>query len=383
MKLIRLYPNVYCDIIENKALFFDITSKSIQQFKFSKIVAIPNKTSLIVSAFPEDQQFQNIIHHFGYIDEVDDCHIDVLTDYSTEVSEYYENLLNLQCDSLYVAQKFVTNLLVDLTGEHGMTFNSKKGGSIMSGTTLSHLFRIFYKFKRLRIIHFESNWESIQLLTPIVEQYPQIKDMIHVTFPLEEFLHHKKEILSSYKLIDLSIADIGSISVNDLIKIQSNSHVRHILVDVKSPEDFVLFEELVSSSEKLHIRLSNLSKIKFLQDYLTYDLATELKDRESKYQLIRKEYINPLYWGKLFISSNGDILFNHECSIGNIMSWDNIDFSLLTNSKKSLWRMIRKEFELCNMCINRNLCHPLTLVEANNHLVFCNKNKERYEVYES
>lgn len=87
-------------------------------------------------------------------------------------------------------------------------------------------------------------------------------------------------------------------------------------------------------------------------------------------ELIHNEWINPLYWGDLFIDTNGNVLCNEKQIIGNILKWDEIKFHKLIE-KGSLWRATRKQFHHCSKCLFRNICPPLSGIELYNKETYC------------
>ena len=85
-----------------------------------------------------------------------------------------------------------------------------------------------------------------------------------------------------------------------------------------------------------------------------------------------REYLNPLYWGTLFIDFDGTIFMNMNKTIGNINTWEEIKFDKLL-CIESFWRLIRKNFSPCKGCSLMNVCPPVSLIEEVTNKHYCMK----------
>lgn len=375
MKLIRLYPSVYVDVCKNTALFCNVAKQYIQQFDFEKIIKVPNKTSLIVSEFNNNHFIDTCIEKFGRVDDIGEYEIDVLTDYFTDIDQYYKKTITQCWESWYVGKNYITRLTVDLTGRKNNPFSCARECSNMSEKVLSCLFKNIHKLEKLESIYFESNWETLIILSMIIKRYPLVYYKTRINIEYEDYLQHENEILLLYEQINVIIYDVKKTDIESLSKLLKTNRVQSVFIEINNCSDYETYSFLASfSPQKIRIKIGNKIHLDDLHKLLLYDKCSVLESVKTKVQLIKQEYINTLYWGEMIVCSNGDVLLNQNSCVGNVIDWDNIEFCLLINSDKSLWRMVRNKYEPCIQCLYRNLCPSLTMFESQNNTVFCTHN---------
>ena len=155
------------------------------------------------------------------------------------------------------------------------------------------------------------------------------------------------------------------------------------VLNSKSVSILFMFEK--SSDASLLNKLSRIPNIKikvmplyddnysFLYRYLKYSKKDIFTGRHNINGILRKELINDLYWGKLFVECSGDVLSCPDRKLGSIKDGI-VEYSSLLG-KDSLWLATRNRFDPCKSCNFKCFCPPLSLIEIVSGNTFCHLNK--------
>ena len=146
--------------------------------------------------------------------------------------------------------------------------------------------------------------------------------------------------------------------------LSSNDEIR-LFVASKNEYDFA--QEIYNSINRCKITIRpdirRATKV-FLNEFVLLDESELLKSKLTRLDFIRKLSINPIFWGNIFISVNGEIYSNlYGSPIGTIHD-SPMDISLrCIEDNNSLWRACRPSISPCNKCIYRLLCPPISNME--------------------
>lgn len=107
----------------------------------------------------------------------------------------------------------------------------------------------------------------------------------------------------------------------------------------------------------------NGKNISFFEKYIFNDLDAILDTPIDKQTIFRRQHLNEIFFGKIFIIPDGDVYANLNCqSIGNIkrMPLSEIIFNEMSNS--TIWFKLREE-GICKKCLNKYLCPSISNYE--------------------
>ncbi len=381
MLLIRLLPYVYCDVEENTVMFYNTLNGDIKSQSFLRIFSSPNRNTLFVSEESNTKCLINTeeIKSFGYIDSVKNDKITILSDYSSTIPKSYDNITNDKSVDNNTAQTCVTRLSIDLIGNSSKVFSLGDANACsskhMKEETLNKLMNSLTYFKNIGQINIKVCWTMIERYHQQFAYIANYHKILYFNIFFSDYKAHSNRIINLCNKVDVTIQSIHDLTSSDLRIIQSE-HVRNIYLVIRSTNDLELYQHWqLWRYKNIHIHLDYSMEINELKNILSYDLGDITTGNISKNNLIRQEYINPLYWGELYINADGSIWISPNESIGNVLEWSAINFNDVINAKKSLWRKVRKDFHLCNKCLYRNICPPLSAIELYHDTVFCNQNK--------
>lgn len=108
----------------------------------------------------------------------------------------------------------------------------------------------------------------------------------------------------------------------------------------------------------------NGHNLEFFKEYIYLDLEDIIEEPISRKTIFRHQVLNDNFFGKLFIMPSGEVFSNLNFKpIGNIKNFSlkELVYKEIIDSKA--WLKVRNKETPCDMCINRDLCPPLSNYE--------------------
>ena len=374
MLLIRLYPYIYCDILNNRILLFDTFSKEIRLIHTMKSIINANTNSFFLDE-PNSEKFyiQNKIGNYGIVNIVEDNNVKVLSDYSSLLSERLKEMMKIT-DNKYVVEKCVSRIFLNLSAIEvvNMGFYTASCSISEGGRTLLSLKNNITRFRNRYSVHINVDEGSLLRLKELLKVLDK-KENVYIYIPYDSFIKSKPSIIGSFKNKTIIVNSISDICLSELNELSYDEGI-NIVICINNADDYLFIKNSVIGNNRRIRYTYNLSaEIETLKKILEFEIRDVKSLNQTKYDLIRKEYINSLYWGDIYIDNLGYIQLGENKSIGNINDWESIAFSKLIMDENSIWGKKRKDFFPCHECIYRNLCPPLSICEMTKKIAFCNK----------
>ena len=147
---------------------------------------------------------------------------------------------------------------------------------------------------------------------------------------------------------------------------------------VESEEEYYLLEKL-QMREVYKYTLKpyfNGSNVDFLQKYVFLDECDIKGELHNKNQIFRKKTLNENFYGKLYVSPDGDVYANmNYASLGNIREKTLYELVYSEFKIRGAWFLTRDKCESCKKCEFRYLCPSISNMElVMNKFDLCMKN---------
>ena len=142
---------------------------------------------------------------------------------------------------------------------------------------------------------------------------------------------------------------------------------------VYNSDDLKMLNTLpVDIKNTINISFSPYAEVSLLDKYLSYNTRNICKYAPKTIKdILKNEFINKLNWGKLIVDSDKKVYTSIiSDAIGTL---DVIRLEEIMDSTHSFWLKTRSQFPLCQGCVYRNLCPPLTLYEVLHNRVYCHE----------
>lgn len=372
MMLIRLYPYVFIDNVENKIILYNMTIPSFHIFEIEGDITISNRNAFFMDFTNANAKTARDIEAYNYGVSERECSVSEisLSDYSTEI---YEGLKFLPENLRYDAKTIVKRLFVNLSNSIDVFTGYKR--DIRGCGVVNYEYELrchIFEFTSLTNVVLFINKFSFSLFRDFYKTIlPLYK--IEVVIPLFDYLILFKEFteLGICDII-LLVYDIEEESIYNLLPLMVCDKVVQVNLYVRKEEDLCLLDKYsLLANDKVRIKINPKSDLAELEKILSYDIKQLLSMQVSKNKCIRNEWINSNFWGDVYIDENGNILLNSQKTIGKISEWNNAHFYELI-SEESLWRETRCKKDKCKDCLFRNICPPISLVEKMFNSTFCN-----------
>ena len=224
---------------------------------------------------------------------------------------------------------------------------------------------------------------KINILGGNIFEYIQYDELIN-------YLNSLKQVKDYY----LYYKDDIRTSKISMIESNSNSNIK-LLIDFPIQEDKLIkvskyFKEFrialtavfiienekdLKSADKLSVKYSfdstqynpyyNSSNLDFFKTHIFIDKEDIIGSKPTKNDLFTNQTINSHYFGKLIVSSNGDIYSNPNLPKIGIIKDSIYDIVFKSLRYKSSWMLLRQNVFPCNQCVYRLFCPPISNYEYN------------------
>lgn len=372
MLLIRVYPFVFIDHIENKVILYNTKASSFRIFEIENGIRVFNEStfsmesSLVNSNVAREIKQSNL----GLYDEVPSLQNFYLADISSEVSDRLDELCN---KSVYDAKDLIKRLIVSLSP----TLDVFSGMDLALHSTNTQMIdvKFFQSFTRLTSLSGIFFYIDKNVVATFSKYYAELllNYYVEVAAPLRDYQHIAKDMsnLGINKVI-LLVHEVTKDSLDMMSRLITDKNVMRFWVYLSSAEDYIKLQKVgMLLNKKVQIKCNPFGNFSNLKTLLSYNIDDVLLTKISKNNCIRNDWINLNFWGDLFVNALGEVLIASSKVIGNIYEWNDIQFGKLL-SEESLWRMVRRSKDKCNACLFRNICPPISLIEKKFNSTFCN-----------
>lgn len=373
MILVRLYPFVYMDSIGGKQLLYNALYPSFLLLSVDRHDVVADKGMFSMEENKENFQIAESIKKgdFGLVEVRENGTFSKFSDYTSEFTAFMQNYYNVPVNDKAI--NAIQRVFVSLTKSiDPLTWsNTNLGGSLMPEVALQFVENMC-KLPNLKGIEVFVDRHSYDSFFVIYEKLsPFCKISIYVFYADYQLMYNLFDKIKGCEIHILLFQKDGLCQkeLNDLIL---DKKVTFIHVDVKDAVESELFQKAFPcNNSKFRISCYKMSDIKEAKELLGYNSSDILEQNLSLDDIIRNEWINFNFWGDLYVDADGEVLLNNKENLGKIGDWDKIHFEKLL-LENSLWRKVRRVGANCRLCLFRNICPPLTLVEIINNVKFCN-----------
>ena len=385
MLLIQLYPFTYLDSSNNNLLLYNTLNNKFKFIKNNVSIHVENRTSLILDENTINSNIASEIaqEQYGYIHFTQSLSNNKIMDYYSVLTKYYNDYTTQEWDNKFIVENYIDKIVLNISESIDLFTGSIQRPTtfhqIINKHTINEVGSHISNFKKLTKLSINTDYKALIVCINEINKLTKKCYNIELNIPFSDFQLQQENILKLFNgKINLIINNLNHNIKDDLFyHIDKNNNV-YFKVVISSEFELNLLESWgLLNNSKLSLEIASNQKEDKLQDLLCYDFSEIINSKQSVEQIIRKENINTLYWGELFIKSNGNLMSNPIFSIGNINDWSNINFGLLL-SETSIWRSTRNRFVPCRWCVLRNICPPVSLIELLSQKQFCKINRQNY-----
>lgn len=289
------------------------------------------------------------------------------------IRDNYLNIINNQRQSSTLAKSNIIEISFSLNSVYNL-FTLKKTDIESQNNTLDSFlhFIIFNDFENLKLIKFICSEITASIFKHIIKTLKS-KYQIELFIPFSEYIS-KKNIIDKYKYLNIRYSIICDDFYRHYDSLNSSSleyfqDVTYIFIIEKESDIVFLESSNFSLNSRLKIHPIYNDNFHFLKAHIGYNKKDIFSVPLTRKQILKRELINELFWGQLFINYNGDVYSGYSLKIGNITKND-IDYRLLFTNK-SFWLQTRNQFSCCSNCKYSSLCPPISMIEMTSGKVFC------------
>ena len=372
MLLIRVYPFVFIDHIDNKVMLYNIMASSFHIYEIEGSIRVFNESTFSMKSSLVNSNVAREIKqcNFGLYDEVSSLQNFYLADIASEVSDRLDELCN---KSVYDAKDLIKRLIISLSPKldvfSGMDIASHRASVHIADSEVLHSFTrfaslacIFFYIDKNVVATFSKYYAEL-LLNYYVEVAAPLLDYPYIANDMSEL---------GINNIVLLVHEVTKDSLDIMSRLITDKSIMSFWVYLSSMEDYVKLHEVgVLLNKKVQIKCNPFGNFANQKTLLSYNIDDILLTNISKNNSIRNDWINLNFWGDLFVNAFGDVFIADSKMIGNIYEWDDIQFDKLL-SEESLWRQVRRNKDKCKTCLFRNICPPISLIEKKFNSTFCN-----------
>lgn len=380
MILVRLFPFVYADYIGNKILLYDTILPSIMIEEFEGNAKIKNRINLFLFETPKNNRLAQKIakEQKGVVSIVSNSEQVYLSDSLSDLSDKFKHLLDAK--EIDEVLPLIKRIFVSCTDSIDVfSHNMRKQYHVMDSQLFLNLkdkIGIFTSLQRLSICIDKCSFSYIKSILPEMKG----KYEVSLLMSIEDYvrLGHSLEILDcKFQVLVLESGRFAKQQVEKIFCDSRVSIVEFLARNKNELHNLMIAEFSENSKFKISFGL-NVCCAEEIRNMMCYSMQDILNMPVSCKEIIRNEWINFNYWGDLYINDKGELLQNPISALGNLKDWSNVHFEKLL-SDKSLWSMVRKKTRTCSRCLFRNVCPPVSFIEKNLDITFCeifnNENK--------
>ncbi len=375
MWLVQLYPFVYISFLEKSILLYSTLNGAYYVIdNIYDIRIINNSAFVLLGQNSNRNRICEIISDnlLGTIQETDSISPNILISYTSKLYEYYNSFIEDFWESKFVKERYIHTIEVSLADCFNIFDRTIRNSQhkLMSSDIFNSLLINMSEFKNLVRININATYKSIEksssILKKIIHNYK-----VEIYTLLEDFIKHQKKFLSLGCNLNLIIYQVNDYNISFIQKYIDIYDNVFFSVFITSEEDYYMLDSYnLLSRTNIAININPNARDEDLNNLLSYGLEDIYCHNLSVENIIEREYLNPLYWGTLFIDFDGTVFMNMNKTIGNINTWGEIKFDKLL-CIESFWRLIRKNFSPCKGCSLMNVCPPVSLIEKVTNRHYC------------
>lgn len=380
MKLLRLAPFIYCDDKKEQIFLFDITNKEEKYINLFNIKKSYGKRLFIIDANTSTEEKLHEIQSCGWgvVDDVKDEHHKYLIDKNMELPNYYRTLLCYNFDDSFIERQYIERLILDFWSINKCRKNKQIKKQIVEIVFATK--RNVHKMENLNSIIININEEMLSSNYNSIFEFNDEKIFIELNVLCSLYNKVKKLPISHEKYkFNYVVRDFINISKDEINKFVDLHTENEIIFQISSITEYKLLKDInITNKKNVRIDINPDCNWNKIQEILCYNSTIIHSSNYTIESITKGEWINPLYWGDIYINISGDI-YSDKCDpIGNVFTWPEIKFNKLIK-KNSLWTRVRKTFSICYNCSYRNLCPPLSFHEIKYNRTFCLMKNEYFK----
>lgn len=375
---LQFHDYIYFKHTNSEILLYDTINNQTFVFNIAEQKYILDQDIMMIE--PVDDEIKR------FLKIISEKHLCAISDFACKKKYFFNHgynvrlnrwgkYINTQIDNNFIANNYVNVLTIFIDSFYEpFTFEPTKSlvTNTISITLLEFLFQKGY-FNNLTRVELVGKLASFIYIENILNQLSK-RVNIEIFIPIHEFDEYR---CSQLKKIKISVSLISDGYSSNIVMPLKNKDINILLIINKKNDISQLKENGLLSNSRIICRFSNKCSVKFLKKYLSYTIKDVFEKPISITKAIINELCNELYWGKLTINIDGDMLSYPHIKIGHIGNMQQANFGALL-SDESLWLKIRKKNSKCISCCYNCLCPPLTLIELLSKQVFCEHKIHQY-----
>jgi pseudo-rSAM protein len=225
-----------------------------------------------------------------------------------------------------------------------------------------------------------TNFKSLNIVGGDIFNYYRINELLNkiknvkvpITFHFKDSqldfnnlkkLDFKNVIISLVFYKAIGLEKLKSIKAENFCSLELN--LKFLFTSGEEFDKYRKYQEKYSNISVRYIPIFNKKNIKFFEENIFLTKDSIIKNVIDIKTIHINQKINSLFFGKLFLKSNGDAYdnLNNDKSIGSIYELSLADLVYKTIKYGSYWDMTRNKIRPCQDCIYKDLCPPISNYE--------------------
>lgn len=362
---IQLYNHVYYTNNDSQILIYDSVNNNHHIFYIDKSSYSYRDGLLLFNNTTEDEELNKLLktthdNTLGYISRHNvNVYYFTFNDHQTRLVEL-NKYLRPSIDSDYIANNYINELIIYIDSHYIPYFNIVRNieEQIIEPSLLVNLFENC-SFTELKKVSFIGRLKSFKKIMHIIDSL-KCKFEIEIMMPYNDYFPKNMYYFLGLKISLFCDHHFNNDYINQKERI-NKAPINKFIYTISNRNDINFIENVdLLEDTKVTIKFSPECDTSILEEYLSYSTIDIFENSISVNQIIINELFNELFWGKITIQHNGDVLSNPNLSIGNLENKTEIEYSKLFEYE-SLWKKTRKQSKNCSNCCYNCLCPPINI----------------------